>query len=261
MRKVILGHAYCDENGGAKGGKAGNQSGRELRFQDWYNRSKGWTHVFRAKDPEVRRKLAEAMTAAVNNKKIGYDQGQRTTLYDEAEKKNFDLGKIKKACETDCSALVSVCINAAGIPVSKDMYTGNELSVLKKTKAFEIFTDKEYTASPDKLEAGDILLGEGHTAIITEVQVTNEPAKTTMPVKKPEKKTYFRVQVAACKNLSSAESYAIMVRRKGFNCTILNTGDYYRCVEGDYLTKEEANSRGKALNSASIPTYIYNVTR
>lgn len=255
MRKVILGHAYCDENGGAKGGNAGNQSGKELRFQEWYNRTKGWTHVFRAKDPEVARKLAKSMFDAVNNHKIGYDQSQRTTLFDEAEKKGFDLVKVKKACETDCSALVSVCVNAAGIPVSKDMYTGNELSVLKKTKAFDIFTGKEYTTSPDKLEAGDILLGEGHTAIVVEVQVTNAPAK------KSERKTYFRVQVAACKNLSSAESYAIMVRRKGFNCTILNTGDYYRCVEGDYLTKEEANARGKALNSASIPTYIYNITR
>lgn len=251
-KKVILGHAYCDENGGASGGKAGNQSGRELRFQEWYLRSKGWTHVFRAKDKEVALKIAKAMTDAVKNQKIGYDQSQRTTLYDEAVKKKFDLSKIKKACETDCSALVSVCVNAAGIEVSKDMYTGNEAKVLKATKQFEDLTDAKYLTTAENLIVGDILLGEGHTAVVTEVQGT---------VAKVEKKTYFRVQVAACKNLTSAESYAKMVRSRGFNCTILNTGDYYRCIEGDYLTKEEASARAKALNNKSIATYIYNVTR
>ena len=227
-----------------------------MRFQEWYNRSKGWSHVFRAKDKEVAQKIAKAMTDAVNNQKIGYDQSQRTTLFDEAEKKKFVISKIKKACETDCSALVSVCVNAAGISVSKDMYTGNEAKVLKATKAFQDLTSATYTQDSQALEVGDILLGEGHTAVVVEVTEIVEQK----PEKKAEKKTYFRVQVAACRNLTSANAYVKMCKERGVNTTITHQNDWFKVIVGDYETKEQANAMGRYLNTRSLPTYIYNVT-
>ena len=48
MATVYVGGASIDENGHAHGGKAGNQTGRELRKQKWYKHKKGW-RVFRAK--------------------------------------------------------------------------------------------------------------------------------------------------------------------------------------------------------------------
>ena len=39
---VKAGSARIDENGGAHGGKAGNQTGKELSVQSWYRHSKGW---------------------------------------------------------------------------------------------------------------------------------------------------------------------------------------------------------------------------
>ena len=39
--------ANIDENGRASGGKAGDQTGGEVRFKNPYNYSKGWTHIVR----------------------------------------------------------------------------------------------------------------------------------------------------------------------------------------------------------------------
>ena len=114
---VIIGSARGDENGGATGGKAGDQTGREVSTQSWYKHSKGW-RVFRAKDPAARLKIAQDMEMACDNPHIGYDQNQRLTLYKAADPYGFDCGKVTVDCETDCSALVRVCCAYAGIMLS-----------------------------------------------------------------------------------------------------------------------------------------------
>ena len=163
---VKIGHAYSDENKSAKGGVSGDQTGNEVKIQNWYNRSKGWSAVFRPKDSTVAEKIATAMEQACANNKIGYDQSQRTTLYARAKEKNWDLSKIVSSCECDCSSLVAVCVNAAGIAVSKDMYTGNQKAVLMATGQFEQLTDSQHLTYDKYLKRGDILLGTGHTAVV-----------------------------------------------------------------------------------------------
>ena len=164
---VRLGHAVCDEKSKAKGGKAGDNTTKEVTIWDWYSENNGWDYVLRAKDEAVAEKIAKAMEQAVTNEKIGYDQGQRTTLYTEALKVGFDLSKIEKACECDCSSLVAVCVNAAGISVSKDIYTGNMVKTIYNTGKFDKYNTKEYLTSSDYLKRGDILVNEGsHTAIV-----------------------------------------------------------------------------------------------
>lgn len=167
---VKIGHARIDENTKARGGKAGDQTSREVVIQDWYNR--GWTAVFRAKDSEVAEKIAKTMEQACNNNNIGYDQGQRTTLYEKASTLKWDLSKVKEKCECDCSSLVAVCVNAAGIKISKDMYTGNQKAVLLATGKFEVLTDSKYLVKSDHLKCGDILLSSGHTAIVVSNNTT-----------------------------------------------------------------------------------------
>jgi hypothetical protein len=176
---VRIGHAYSDENIKAKGGKAGDQTSKEVLVQDWYLREKGWSCVFRAKDKTIAEKIARAVEQACANNNIGYDQSQRTTLYKYAKKYNWDLAKITEPCECDCSSLVAVCVNAAGVSVSKDMYTGNQKAVLMSTNIFDILSNTEYLTKPDLLKRGDILLGPGHTAIIVSELVSNvERAKS-----------------------------------------------------------------------------------
>lgn len=161
---VKIGHASIDENNKAKGGSAGDQTKKEVCTRNWYN--KPWTSVIRPKDSAKADKIAKAMEQACENEKIGYDQNQRTTLFTQAKAVNWDLSKITTACECDCSALVAVCVNAAGIAVSKDIYTGNEKAALNATGAFTVLTDSKYISKPDYLKRGDILLGSGHTAIV-----------------------------------------------------------------------------------------------
>lgn len=161
---IKIGHASCDENRKARGGAAGDQTGGEVCTRSWYN--KPWTSVIRAKDGAVAEKIAVAMEQACANDKIGYDQGQRTTLYTQAKAMNWDLSKITTACECDCSSLVAVCVNAAGISVSKDIYTGNQKAALSDTGKFTVYTSAQYVGSDSNLKRGDILLGDGHTAIV-----------------------------------------------------------------------------------------------
>ena len=161
---VYIGHASIDERGKANSGAAGDQTGKEVYKRTWY--SKPWHTVFRAKSPEIAEKIAKAMEQACANNNIGYDQYQRTTLFELAKAKKWNISKVDKKCETDCSALVAVCCNAAGVAVSKDMYTGNESAVLKGTGKFNSYTDSIYTQSSSYLMRGDILLGNGHTAVV-----------------------------------------------------------------------------------------------
>lgn len=171
--------ARHDENGNLHGGQAGNQTGHEVDKQNWYLHKKGWT-VIRIKDEKKRKKVAEAARKAYANKSIGYDQYQRTTLYNNVKPNGFDPSKTTKAVETDCSALVRTCCAYAGV-MADDFYTGNEVSKLKATGEVEVFTSDKYCKSSDYLLEGDILVTKtkGHT-----VMVINDGAK----VKKEETK-------------------------------------------------------------------------
>lgn len=162
---VILGHAVASENNN-KYGNPGNQNGKELRFSDWYN--EGWNVVLRPISKSDAEKIAKAMEVSVNNKNIGYDQRDRTTYYTEASKVGFDLTKVKNLCECDCSSLVSVCVNTAGIKVSKDIYTRNMVKALLATGKFEqLPKTKQFLSESSYLMRGDILVHEGsHTAIV-----------------------------------------------------------------------------------------------
>lgn len=167
-KKVYVGSARIDENGKAYGGKAGDQTGKEVGRQKWYKHTKGW-RVLRAVDRDVALKIADAMDAACDNNKIGYDQWQRHTLYAQAEAVGFDVGKVKTACETDCSALVRVCCAWAGIKgLPKDFRTGNMPKNLLSTGAFAECKGSKYTDQPDYLGRGDILVTKtnGHTVVV-----------------------------------------------------------------------------------------------
>lgn len=153
-----------DERGKARGGKPGDNTGREVIIGNWYD--EGWNVVLRPKDSAVAEKIAVAMEQTCLNDAIGYNQGNRTTLYREAVKHDFKLNEIKQLCECDCSSLVSVCVNAAGVNVSKDIYTGNMVKALLATGTFEKLTEQKYLSSSDYLQRGDILVHEGsHTAV------------------------------------------------------------------------------------------------
>lgn len=161
---VTIGNARISEFGTVNG-KRGDQTGKEVMTQSFASGGK-WEYCIRPKSATVAQKIAHAMVQACKNNNIGYSQTDRTSLSSAAAKVNYDLSRVGK-CNCDCSALVAVCVNAAGIHVSPYMYTGNELALLKQTGKFTVITGADQCKRGKKLRAGDILLRKGHTAIVT----------------------------------------------------------------------------------------------
>jgi hypothetical protein len=163
---VKIGSARIDENGNARGGKAGDQTGKEVSTQSWYRHSKGW-RVFRAKSAEVAARIAQDMQWACDNKHIGYDQGQRLTLYDVSKPLGFNCNKVRENCETDCSALVRVCCAYAGVKLP-NFRTPTEPAALLDSGAFTELKGAKYTDSDKYLRRGDILVTrtQGHTVVV-----------------------------------------------------------------------------------------------
>ena len=163
---VKIGSARIDERGRIHGGKAGNQTGKELSIQNWYRHSKGW-RVLRCTDSVKAEKIAAAMEAACRNRNTGYDQYERLTLYNLAKTVGFDPAKVTKPCETDCSALVRVCLAYAGI-MTDNFLTTDEAQKVLATGYFMELKDGRYTDRSAHLRRGDILVtrAKGHTAVV-----------------------------------------------------------------------------------------------
>lgn len=196
-----IGHASIDENGRASGGAAGDQTGREVYKQDWWNN--GWTVMLRAKSLMVSDAIALACEAGCDNNKIGYDQGSRNTLRTQAQKVGFDLTKITTACECDCSSFAAVCAEAAGVNMNSAYTSGNApttsnmRSKFVGTGAFNAYTDSKYLRGVDDLQRGDILVKEGSHAVIVltngkniKVQTASNPINNNMLYYKAHVRTY-----------------------------------------------------------------------
>lgn len=180
---VKISHASGDERGSAKGGMAGDQTGKEVKISNWYK--SGWSYVARPRDKAIADQMVKEAIAGANNPNIGYDQGERNDLLTEAKKVYFDLAKITVPCETDCSAFVSVCVLAAGVKLkygSNLPTTSNLRSKLEETGDFYILTDKKYLDTADHLIPGDILCKEpGHVVLVVDsnAKVVTAPVATT----------------------------------------------------------------------------------
>ena len=193
---VKIGHASIDERGKAKSGTAGDQTGKELCTRTWY--AKGWNVLLRPKSATVAEKMAKACEAGCGNSKIGYDQNQRNTLRTQAKAAGWNLAKITKACETDCSAFMTVCAEAAGVNMSGCYTSGNAPTTstmrakFKATGAFEVLTDSKYLTGDAYLKRGDILVREGsHTVmVLSNGSKVGSSSKTVSSTQKPAAAKY-----------------------------------------------------------------------
>lgn len=193
---VRIGNASKDENNGIKDGTSGDQTGKEVYIRNWYLHSKGWV-VLRCKEPAKRERIAEAMEKACANDQIGYDQNQRTTLFTNVKDKGFDPSRTTKNVETDCSALVRVCIAYAyGEDVAGNIRTVSEPEILVETGLFEKLTADKYCKSSDYLLRGDILCTpvSGHTVVVLDDGVeVEETEMVTYCVQLPVLKKGYKV--------------------------------------------------------------------
>lgn len=184
---VKIGHASGDERGKASGGKAGDQTAKEVCTREWYNR--GWNVLLRPVSAVLAEKSAKACEAACANKKIGYDQGGRNTLNEKAKAVGYDLAKITSACECDCSSLMHVCAIAGGanLPYGANGHTTRTMvGAFMASGDYVKLTSNSYLTTDKNLKRGDILVKEGsHTLMVLEngsaVQASSAASKVSAP--------------------------------------------------------------------------------
>lgn len=193
---VRISNSGSDENGGYKYGKAGDQSGREWYIRNWYKYSSGWNCVLRHPDANVRATIAHLAILSAQNDKIGYDQSNRDSYWQELKKVGFDPSKISKAVESDCSAGVIAIVKATGYLLDRDelknidaTYTGNMRSALSKV-GFDVLTASKFTTTDDYLVAGDILLNDIHHTCIAVSNGIYSGVKTDVNIPTTDKEDY-----------------------------------------------------------------------
>lgn len=164
---VLIGHASIDENKNIKNGIAGDQSGKEVCKRTWY--LSDWNYLLRCKDAYKAEKMAKTCEDACDNPYIGYDQNERNTLIKLARLNNYDLAKINIPCECDCSSLMAVCAESAGIKVYSSTNaptTTSMKAVFGATGQFDILTDDKFLKTDKNLRRGDILVRQGHHTVM-----------------------------------------------------------------------------------------------
>lgn len=169
---VKIGHASSDEKGKISGGKAGDQTGKEVYTRNWYKHSKGWYTVIPT-DPEMLEYIATAAERACANNDIGYDQTNNRSLWKNVKPYDYDPAKTTKAVETDCAELGALCAQYALEKTGKkvevaDSYSANLLNNLVKTGYFKKLTSDKYTNQDSYLLRGMIQATrtKGHVWII-----------------------------------------------------------------------------------------------
>ena len=225
---VYIGSARIDERGQISNGAAGDQTGNEVAYQPWYLHSKGWV-VLRAKDPAIRNKIGYAMKAACDNNNIGYDQSNRLGLYESVKNCGFDTAKCTVSTETDCSALVRVCVCYASGRNIPNFNTASELSVLKATGLFDVYTDDAHCKSSSNLLPGDILVTKtkGHTVAVISVPNTNSDDGSLKRGSKGDKVKELQIKLNKVGNnlvvdgsFGSATEKAVKEFQKKYNLTV-----------------------------------------
>lgn len=225
MAIVKIGHARHGESGyGVHGGRAGDQDGSEVAVTNWYNN--GWTVLLRPTDIVTAERMAVFCETCCNGNFVGYDQWQRNTLRDVARSVGWDASKIKTNCETDCSAFMTVCAEAAGInmdgtylPLGNGQMNAPVCSTMRKkftaTGRFLAYTDRKYLTGTDYLRRGDILVNETKHTIMVLTNGTKEEdnmlsAKDLAAIIRNDKSG---VVVAAICDRIDADTAATIVRK------------------------------------------------
>ena len=156
-----------DEHGAYRGGRAGDQTGREAELKKWYNRP--WTAVLRYPNQTVALEIAKLSVAMCLNDSVGYDQGERGTYWKALKAAGYDPSKAALS-EQDCTAGVSANVRAAGCLCGVRTLQELPLCTSRNMRAefvkagFEALTASRYRTGGRYLLPGDILLYENHHA-------------------------------------------------------------------------------------------------
>ena len=247
---VLIGHASIDERGKAKGGLAGDQTGKEVCTRGWYD--KDWDVVLRPTSTGLADNSARICEMICNNANVGYDQNQRNSLWN-AYVKTKKISPIEKV-ECDCSSLMTYCAILGGANInhgSNAPTTSNMTEIFVGSGSYIALTDKKYRGSDTHLRRGDILVKKGkHTVMVLcngtkaydgESKGTVELAKPTLKITGNKNKSEVRkLQVSINSIFDSAIGVDGDFGQETFNAVInmqnilTNAKLYTSNIDGSY---------------------------
>lgn len=178
---VMCAWASSDERGKLKGGKAGDQTGNEVKCGSIYNF--GQTRVYRCADRKYAVKIGAAAKAIALNDNFGYCQTHRTSSYTALKNANWIVENVKSPVEIDCSELAACAVNVAygKALLSSAVYSGNIGNALISTGYFTELKASKYLGKSEYIECGDIIVAPGKHVIVayTDGSKTSQNTITT----------------------------------------------------------------------------------
>lgn len=253
MAKVMFSHAASNENGQTAGGKAGDQTKREVRIEEFFDYD--WQYILRPIDPKVAEGMAKGAEQAAANDNVGYDQPDRYSFYEQAKLKNFDISKIDKPCNTDCSQMVTTLTLGQGVPrLSKYVWTANMVEAFQYTKAFDIILYQ----NQKQLRRGDALLTvtKHHVVMVIRGYDDEAPAYSTTPKGVGEaygmatipvySDTTATKKIAGYPNLGAGNLFDVCDESGDFYY-IRIAGKYYGWIKKQFVLKKTPYAKGEVI--------------
>lgn len=158
---IRFGSASIDENGKVSGGIVGDQTGKEIRIQNFY--SYPWDCYLECPNKKMAETAAQYMEQICLDDNFGYDQNERTSGYVSIINNGWKVKGAKG--EFDCSSLVSSCYRLAGLDISVSNTTYTLKKILME-KGFALYTDAEHLKTDKYAKRGGIFLSEQHHVVM-----------------------------------------------------------------------------------------------
>ena len=178
---IRIAEAYSDENGKARGGEPGDQTGQEIKVREWYKRSGGWSVYIECIDPVLAQAAAYNMELIAETETFGYDQDNRWNGYREI----IEGGSIDEALpgDFDCSSLCLAAYILAGLDIKPyEGYTGNMERILLETGKFKSYRDDAHLTSPRLSKQGSMYLEPGKHVMMVLDETINEADQYDEPI-------------------------------------------------------------------------------
>lgn len=212
-----IAEAYSDERGNAKGGKLGDQTGKEIRIREWYNRDGGFSVYLECTDPMLAQAAAFNMQIIAETEQFGYNQSDRWSGYDEI----ISAGSIDEAeaGDFDCSSLCIAAYILAGLDLKPEGYTGNLERIFLETGKFVSYKDSAHLDSPKLAKVGSMYLEpKKHVFMMLE---DGEGAGETVPEVPDGKRVYAKGSVRVRK--SPIDGKSLITLHKGESLPFIST--------------------------------------
>ena len=163
-------HSSIDERGSGYGGRLGDQTGREVYVRNWYNDD--WDICIRYPNFSIAKQAMNIAIKLANSNLVGYDMGNRNSLYQAMKKYNFDVDAYiasGELTESDCSSFVYVCYACVLPSMRSDANAPVTSNMRSKYRGFgfEVYTDDKYLDSGSYLRMGDLLVSEGEHTVMS----------------------------------------------------------------------------------------------